>query len=44
MNATVCQFEYEGTQMEKLGGVGSRDGGDHGVHLPQSLEIVKKIT
>lgn len=27
----------------KLGGVGSRDGGDHGVHLPQSLEMVKKL-
>lgn len=34
MNATVSQFEYEGTEIEKLGGVGSRDGGNHGVHFP----------
>lgn len=44
MNATVCQFEHEATQTEKLEEVESRDGDDHGVHLSQSLEMVKKIT
>lgn len=40
MDITACQFEYEGTEIEKLGGVGSRDGGDLGVHFPWSLEMV----
>ncbi|TRZ24741.1 hypothetical protein HGM15179_002443 [Zosterops borbonicus] len=34
MNITICQFEYEGTEIEKPEEVGSRDGGDLGVHFP----------
>lgn len=34
MNITICQFEYEGTEIETPEEVGSRDGGDLGVHFP----------